>query len=57
VILAGLLIMFSFPVSLMFGVTGIIFDRRKWLAIITTVTTGGLVFVYLYAMAITSWRF
>ena len=56
-ILAGLLIMFSFPVSLMFGVTGIIFDRRKWLAIITTVTTGGLVFVYLYAMAITSWRF
>ena len=49
--------MFSFPVSLMFGVIGIIFDRHKWLAIITTIIAGGMVFVYLYAMVITSWRF
>jgi hypothetical protein len=49
--------MFSFPVSLMLGVTGIIFDRRKWLAIITTIIAGGLVTVYLYAMVIASWRF
>ncbi len=49
--------MFSFPVSLMLGVTGIIFDRRKWLAIVTTVIACGLVSVYLYAMAIASWRF
>lgn len=32
--------MFCFPVSLMLGVTGIIFDRRKWLAIVTTVLAG-----------------
>ena len=49
--------MFSIPVSLMLGVTGIIFDRRKWLAIITTIIAGGLVTAYLYAMVITSWRF
>jgi hypothetical protein len=36
----------------MLGVTGIIFDRRKLLAIVTTAIAGGLVFVYLYAMAI-----
>lgn len=44
--------MFSFPVSLMFGITGIIFDRRKLLAIIMTIIAGGLVLVYLYAIAI-----
>ena len=32
--------MFCFPVSLMLGVTGIVFDRRKWLAIVTTVLAG-----------------
>ena len=44
--------MFSVPVSLMLGVTGIIFDRIKWLAIVTTTITGGLVSLYFYAMAI-----
>ena len=40
--------MFSFPVSLMLGVTGIIFDRRKWLAIISTLIAGIPMILYLY---------
>ncbi len=36
----------------MFGITGIIFDRNKLLAIITTAIAGGFVLVYLYAMAL-----
>jgi hypothetical protein len=44
--------MFSFPVSLMFGVTGIIFDRRKLLAIISTAVAGIPVLLYLYAVVL-----
>ncbi len=40
--------MFSFPVSLMFGITGIIFDRRKWLAIISTAAAGIPMLLYLF---------
>ena len=40
--------MFSFPVSLMLGVTGIIFDRRKWLAIVTTVIAAIPMIFYFY---------
>jgi hypothetical protein len=49
--------MFSFPVSLMFGIIGIIFDRRKWLAISVTIIAAGLLLVHLFAMVITFWRF
>jgi len=42
--------MFCFPVSLMLGVTGIIFDRSKWLAIITTVVAGIPMVCFFYAM-------
>mgnify|MGYP001592507480 CR=1 FL=1 len=41
--------MFSFPVSLMFGITGIIFDRHKLLAIISTLVAAMPVIVFLYA--------
>lgn len=44
--------MFSFPVSLMFGIMGIIFDRRKWLAIISTAAAGIPMLLYLYAMVL-----
>ena len=40
--------MFSFPVSLMFGVIGIIFDRRKWLSIITTVIAAIPMILFFY---------
>ncbi len=40
--------MFCFPVSLMFGVTGIIFDRRKLLAIISTVIAGIPMILFFY---------
>jgi hypothetical protein len=36
----------------MFGITGIIFDRRKLLAIITTTIVGAIVFIWLYATAV-----
>ena len=44
--------MFSFPVSLMFGITGIIFDRRKWLAIISTLIAAIPMIVFFYAMVL-----
>ena len=34
--------MFSFPTTLIFGIVGIIHDRRKLLAIVTTLIAGGL---------------
>ena len=40
--------MFCFPVSLMLGVTGIIFDRRKLLAIISTVVAGIPMILFFY---------
>ena len=36
----------------MFGITGIIFDRLKLLAIITTTIAGAVVIVWLYAIAL-----
>jgi len=47
-----LLIAFSFPVSLMFGITGIIFDRRKWLAILSTAAAGIPLLLFLYAITL-----
>ena len=44
--------MFSFPVSLMFGITGIIFDRPRWLAIVSTALAGIPIFLCLYAMVL-----
>jgi len=38
--------MFSFPTALIFGIVGIIFDRRKLLAIIATIIAGGFVLFY-----------
>lgn len=40
--------MFSFPVSLAFGVTGIILDRHKWLAIIATIIAAVPMAIFLY---------
>ncbi len=36
----------------MLGVVGIIFDKRKWLSIVTTVISGGLVAFYFVMIAI-----
>jgi hypothetical protein len=36
----------------MFGITGIIFDRHKVLAIITTTIAVAIVFVWLYAIVL-----
>jgi hypothetical protein len=38
----------------MFGIIGIIFDRRKLLAIITTAIAGGIVLVWIYAVAVSA---
>lgn len=59
-ILGGLLVMFSFPVSLMFGITGIIFDRPRWLAVISTALAGIPILLCLYVMVLNMmyrWRF
>ncbi len=37
-----LLVMFSFPAALLFGILGITHDRRKPLAIVTTLIAGGI---------------
>ena len=50
--LGGLLIMFSFPAALIFGIVGVICDRRKLLAIITTTIAGGFVLFYMCMIAI-----
>jgi len=42
--------MFCFPVSLMFGVIGIIFDRRKWLSITATAIAAIPMIFYFYMM-------
>ncbi|HUT45892.1 MAG TPA: hypothetical protein VMX36_06375 [Sedimentisphaerales bacterium] len=42
--------MFSFPAALIFGIIGIICDRRKLLAIITTTIAGAIMLVWMYAM-------
>jgi hypothetical protein len=40
--------MVSFPLSVVFGIVGIICDRRKAAAIITTIIGGGIIMLYLY---------
>jgi hypothetical protein len=42
--------MFSFPVSLIFGVIGIIFDRHKWVSITTTVIAAIPMIFFFYMM-------
>jgi len=42
--------MFSFPAALIFGVVGIVRDHPKWLAITTTVISGGLMLLCLCMM-------
>jgi hypothetical protein len=37
-----LLVMFSFPAVLLFGILGLFHDRRKPLAIVTTLIAGGM---------------
>jgi hypothetical protein len=36
----------------MFGITGIIFDQRKWLAMITTTIAGVVVIIWIYAIVL-----
>lgn len=38
--------MFSFPAALLFGILGIANDRRKSLAIVTTLIAGGLILLW-----------
>ncbi|MEA3226755.1 MAG: hypothetical protein U9Q07_12465 [Planctomycetota bacterium] len=40
--------MFSFPATLIFGIVGIIHDRQKLLAIVTTLVSGGLMLSWAY---------
>ena len=42
--------MFSFPAAFIFGVVGIIRDRRKLLAISTTLISVGLVFYWAFTV-------
>ena len=44
--------MCSFPAALVFGILGIVLDRRKVLGIITTVIAAGFVLFYLCAIGI-----
>lgn len=44
--------MFSFPVSLMFGITGIFFDRRKLLAIISALIAAVPMIIFLSSMVL-----
>ncbi len=44
--------MLSFPLALVFGIVGIVFDSRKSLAIITTLVAGAFVLFYLCAIGI-----
>ncbi|MHC4426816.1 MAG: hypothetical protein ACYSYV_12075 [Planctomycetota bacterium] len=45
--------MLSFPVALAFGIVGIICDKHKLLAIITTIIAGGLILFYMCMIGIT----
>jgi len=44
--------MLSFPATLLFGIIGIVNDRPRTLAIITTAIAGGLVLFYLFMMGV-----
>jgi len=48
-----LLIIFSYSVSVMFGITGIIFDKSKLLAIIVTAAAVMPIILYLYLFVLT----
>jgi hypothetical membrane protein len=39
--------MFSFPTAVIVGIVGIIRDKNKLLAVITTIVAGGLILLYL----------
>ena len=49
--------MSSFPAALAVGIAGIVCDRRKVLAIITTLVAGGLIVAWACMMAIQIARF
>ncbi len=40
--------MFSFPAALIFGIAGVVCDRQKLLAIVTTLMSIGLVVLWAY---------
>lgn len=44
--------MLSFPAAFVFGIMGIIRDRQKLLAIITTIIAGAFVLFYLFAIGL-----
>jgi hypothetical protein len=46
------MVIFSIVSSMIVGIIGIIFDRRKLLAIIATIVAGGLVLFCLFMMAV-----
>lgn len=50
--LAGLLVISCMPASLIVGIIGIVLDRRKLLAIVTTIVSGGLVLFNLLAIIV-----
>ena len=45
---AGLLVFFSIFASLIVGIIGLVLDRRKLLAFITTIVAGGLVLLIIF---------
>jgi hypothetical protein len=51
-VFGGLLILFCVPVSLMFGIIGVMFDRNKWPAIVTTAIAGVPVIVIVYSFVL-----
>jgi hypothetical protein len=48
--------MACFPLALAFGIAGIVCDRRRLLAVIMTVVTGGFVLYYFCMIAISMLR-
>jgi hypothetical protein len=42
--------MFSFPAALVLGILGIVYDRRKVLAIIATIIAAAFVLLYLFSI-------
>ena len=44
--LGGLLVLVSFPAALIYGITGIVRDKKKLLAVASTVLTGGSLILY-----------
>ena len=48
--------MFSFPAALLFGILGIANDRRKSLAIATTLITAGLILLWVFIIAVQIFR-